>query len=325
MTAAAGEYAVVVPTLGRPSLAALLDSLAGQPGDGPTEVVLVDDRREAGAALETQVPPRLTDRVPVRVLPGMGRGPAAARNLGWRVARSPWVVFLDDDVVLTSDWSRRLQDDLRHADADVAAVQARNEVPLPRTRRPTDWERGTAGLASARWVTADMAVRRAARAEVHGFDERVPRAYREDADLAARLRRAGWRLRVGQRTTTHPVRPEPGWWASVRAQRGNADDALMRRLHGRRWREVTEAGHGRLPWHLATTACALAGAALGGAAVLARGRTRDRLASGAALGATAWLALTADFVRRRVAPGPRDPQEVSRMVASSLVLPLAAT
>ena len=42
-----------------------------------------------------------------------------------------------------------------------------------------------------------MAYRRAALESVHGFDERFPRAYREDADLAVRVRRAGWRLTRG--------------------------------------------------------------------------------------------------------------------------------
>ena len=325
MRTAVAEYAVVVPTLGRPSLDALLGSLGAQADHRPTEVVLVDDRPDGRPPLWSRGRQALGPRVPVRVLPGMARGPAAARNLGWRVCRTPWVVFLDDDVVLPGDWSRLLVDDLDHAAPDVAAVQGRIVVPLPRTRRPTDWERGTAGLATASWITADMAVRRAALAAVHGFDERFRRAYREDADLAARLRAAGWRLQVGTRTTTHPVRPEPGWRASVGAQRGNADDALMHRLHGPGWRGLVRAPRGRLPWHVATTTFGLAGAVLAVVAALARGERRKGSWRGALLCATGWLGLTADFARRRVAPGPRTPREVSRMVASSLVLPFAAT
>ena len=79
-----------------------------------------------------------------------------------------------------------------------------------------------------------MAYRRAALESVHGFDERFPRAFREDADLAAPG--PGRRLAAeprAARTTTHPVRPADRW-VSVRVQAGNADDALMRALHGRR-------------------------------------------------------------------------------------------
>ena len=43
----------------------------------------------------------------------------------------------------------------------------------------------------ASWITADMTYRRSALAEVGGFDERFPRAFREDADLALRLQAGG--------------------------------------------------------------------------------------------------------------------------------------
>ena len=101
--------------------------------------------------------------------------------------------------------------DLAGQPAQVAGVQGVIDVPLPPDRRPTDWERGTAGLATARWITADMAYRRRALIAAGGFDERFPRAFREDADLALRLLDQGWRLRQGQRSTTHPVRPAPRW------------------------------------------------------------------------------------------------------------------
>src|SRR5690606_442908 len=71
---------LVVPTLGRPSLVHLLTALdrAGPP-PMPVEVLVVDDRRN-GEPL--RLPP-VAGAVP-RLLAGGGRGPAAARNLGWR-------------------------------------------------------------------------------------------------------------------------------------------------------------------------------------------------------------------------------------------------
>ncbi len=313
------EYAVVIPSLGRPSLHVLLKTLAVQRCP-PAEVVVVDDRRSAPTPLELTVPLELqTDAgwAP-RVVRGFGRGPAAARNLGWQLSSPGWVCFLDDDVELPPEWSQQLVDDLVHCDANVGGCQAQLSVPLPTHRRPTDWERGTFGLQRAAWATADMAYRREALQQVHGFDERFPRAYREDADLALRVQDAGWRLMRGKRTTLHPVRPADDL-VSLRVQRGNADDALMQRLHGAGWRTRADAPAGRLRWHALITA-----AAAGAGVALLAGRPRT-----AAAAAVVWAGLTAEFAWRRLAPGPRPTQdqfvpELRRMLVTSAAIPPAA-
>ena len=48
---------------------------------------------------------------------------------------------------------------------------------------------------------------------------------------------------AGERWITHPVRPVDRW-VSVRVQAGNADDVLMRRLHGPDWRRRADAAAG---------------------------------------------------------------------------------
>jgi glycosyltransferase involved in cell wall biosynthesis len=302
---------IVVPTLGRPSLSTLLDELA--PADGvltmPVELILVDDRSDRSTPL-VRVPPALA---PITtVVPGRAAGPAAARNAGWRAGAYPWVAFLDDDVVPGPDWLVALEEDLDVDDA-VVGVQGVIEVPLPADRRPTDWERVTRGLADGRWITADMAYRRSALAAVGGFDERFPRAFREDADVAFRLRRAGGALCVGRRRVTHPVRPESPW-VSLRTQAGNADDARLRRLYGPRWRERLEVPPGRRRRHALVTAAGIV--ALGALAGRSRGA---RIVAG--LAGAAWLAGTAEFGWARIAPGPRTPAEVTRMVVTSALIP----
>lgn len=324
------SYSIVVPTVGRPQLGALLASVraACAAGPRPVDVVVVDDR----PVVDERPNPPLdlgSDPVPdVRVLRTGGRGPAAARNTGWRSVRTEWVAFLDDDVVVPGRWAVALEKDLATAGPGVGGVQGRIVVPLPR-HRPTDLERNTAGLESAAWATADMAYRRTALEAVHGFDERFPRAYREDADLALRVRAAGWDLRRGVRYVEHPVRPADGM-ASVRAQAGNADDALLRTLHGRDWRRLTAAGKGRMPWHVATVAAGVT--ALGGtlaAAVRPGARHAGAARVTAALSAAAWVGLTGAFAVRRLAPGPRPGDEgygpeVRRMIVTSSLIPFAA-
>lgn len=373
------RFEIVIPTVGRPSLARLLDRL-GDVAAG-ARVWVVDDRpgspvatgvlsanaadgpgggrsaskEDAAEVLSARASDGLgdgrsasTEDVPhrgsldVTVLRSGGRGPAAARNLGWRAGSAPWVVFLDDDVLPGERWGELLLADLDAAEADAArsngdlrvytthkppllpgsgsgtrvvgGVQGRIRVPLPDDRRATDWERNVAGLERARWATADLAYRREALEQVGGFDERFRRNYREDADLGLRVVAAGWSIVTGEREVAHPVGPTR-WYASIARQRGNADDALMRRLHGPEWRERAAAPPGRLPRHATAAAAGVAAAAL---AALPRRR------AAAALAGAVWAAGTAEFAWARIAPGPRTPGEVASMVATSAAIPFAA-
>ncbi|WP_309232826.1 HAD-IIIA family hydrolase [Blastococcus sp. TML/C7B] len=106
-------------------------------------------------------------------------------------------------------------------------------------------------------------------------------------------------------------------WVSARVQAGNADDVLMRRLHGPGWRAPHRANAplGRRPQHTAVTAAAVAAAGLA-----LSGRPRAALAA-----AGAWAAGTAEFAWRRIAPGPRTRDEVRTMLATSAVIPPLAT
>ena len=312
---------VVVPTTGRRSLGALLEALAAGRGPKPGRVLLVDDRKDAGEPLLPAGPPAsLAGRVETLRAgeagspAAGGRGPAAARNRGWRASVAEWVVFLDDDVVPDPDWPERLFADLASLGPEVAGSQGRLRVPLPEDRRPTDWERNVKGLEGALWVTADMAYRRDVLEEVGGFDERFGRAYREDVDLGLRVRRAGYRIERGRRSAGHPVRPADPF-VSVRLQAGNADDALVRALHGPGWREEAGVPRGRRPLHALVTA---AGAL--GAVGLLSGRRRL-----GALGVLGWIAGTAEFAWGRIAPGPRTRDEVATMVLTSALIPAAAT
>ena len=74
------SISLVVPTLGRPSLAVLLDALAGQLADLPeVEILLVDDRRDDTG--ELAVPGPLTAYT--KVLTGRGMAVRGARHRCW--------------------------------------------------------------------------------------------------------------------------------------------------------------------------------------------------------------------------------------------------
>ena len=292
-------YDVVVPTVGRPSLGRLLGSLDASEGPLPGRVFVVDDRRDRSRTLALGDLHELGERI--CVVASAAAGPAAARNRGWIRSRAPWIAFLDDDVVVEPAWRRKLVADFATCAATDAGSQGRVTVPIAAGRLPTDWERNVRGLENARYITADCAYRRSALCELDGFDERFPRAYREDAEFALRLLARGRSISIGQRRIAHPVRPA-GAWISLRLQAGNADDALMRALHGSDWFERAGAQRGRFARHARTVA-------YGGAALT--------------FGAF-WAASTAQFAWERIAPGPRDAREIATMLVTSAAIPFAA-
>src|SRR4051812_46486656 len=93
---AIASVSVVVPSVGRERLAAVVAAALADPAT--TEVVVVADRDPArvDAVLRAS---GLDADARVVVLAGAGRGPAAARQDGITRARGDLIVLLDDDVV----------------------------------------------------------------------------------------------------------------------------------------------------------------------------------------------------------------------------------
>ncbi len=172
-------------------LAALLASLREQDLQETFEVVVVDDgsRDHTSSVLAVEQRRGVLD---LRVIVHQrARGPAAARNAGWRAARAPFVAFTDDDCTVVPGWLRSLHAAWAHEEARI--VQGR-VVPDPaEDDRNGPFSRSLrVGSLGPFFQTANVAYGRTLLERVGGFDEAtfsVPGG--EDADLAHRCFAAG--------------------------------------------------------------------------------------------------------------------------------------
>lgn len=300
------RISVVIPTYRRPDLLArCLGAVLRQGLEREAyEIIVVDDgrdeatRRVVDAMAADRDAPMLRYTVPTGT-----RGPAGARNAGWRCARGALVAFTDDDTVPEPDW---LAEGERAAQGRIA-VCGRVVVP-PLSEPPTDHELMTRGLESAEFVTANAFVWRDALERVGGFDERFTRAWREDSDLQFRLGQLGEVVRIDAAAVLHPVRPER-WGVCLRQQRNTFFDALLYKKHPRLYRERIRR---MPPWNyylivvLVPAAAVLAGA----------GESASALA---ALALAALLILQVAWKRLRRTS--HDPSHVAEMLATSALIP----
>lgn len=189
------ELSVVIPTLGRrPTLARVLDRLAAQRGVPPGAF-------ETVVALDAAAP-----ALPEGAVRGARPGASSARNAGWRAARAPVVLFLDDDVL--PDLGLVARHLAAHAERPAVEDAVLGDVRWAAELRVTPFmrwlERGLQfdfgsivgeDAGPTRLYTANASVKRALLERVGGFDEeRLPFGY-EDLDLGLRLAAHGLRLR----------------------------------------------------------------------------------------------------------------------------------
>ena len=188
------DVTVVVPVRDRPrQLARLLAALPGLP------VVVVDD----GSADQASIRAVAEEFGAVLLRHERSAGPAAARNSGLAVARTPLVAFVDSDVVPVPGWLGVLRRHLDDAAVGVVGPRVLGGEPRPDDSWLCRYEAARSSLdlgprpapvrplgRVAYLPSAALLVRRSA---CPVFDETMRVA--EDVDLVWRVHQAGWRVR----------------------------------------------------------------------------------------------------------------------------------
>lgn len=181
------DVSVVLSTHDRPArLASLLASLAEQTlGRERLEVVVVDDAsaQDTVALLERTL--KAGELALTVISRSRSRGPAVARNEGWRAARAAVIAFTDDDCEATPEW---LEQGLRACRAHPGAiVQGRTEPHPSELDRLGPFTRTmSVERAGPFYQTCNMFYPRDLLERLDGFDETFTAPGGEDTDLAWR-------------------------------------------------------------------------------------------------------------------------------------------
>lgn len=208
------RVAVVVATYSRAHLLPRLVTALEQQRHPPDfEVVIVDDgsKDETWDTLQRLAASSSITIRPVR-LPA-NRGPAAARNQGWRAADADYVAFTDDDCAPEPDWLQDLVAGLREADI----VQGRTIPDPQQSAQMGPFSRSLSiSTEDGFYQTCNIGYRRPTLERAGGFDETFRFPAGEDTNLA-------WRARAAGATTCfrpdavvrHAVRPS-SWTSAAR-------------------------------------------------------------------------------------------------------------
>jgi glycosyltransferase involved in cell wall biosynthesis len=179
---------IVIPTRNRPELLSkCLESLASEGLDRTdTEVIVVDDASESGAAEKTRV--LCESRGARRIRLEKRTGASFARNCGINASSGEWIAFLDDDVRVAAGWYSHLRDLLGTTAAEIAGIEGRVIAEGDGL-----WDREVQNETGGLYLTCHIVYRASVLKRIAGFDEhfnaQIPSC--EDHELASRILRWG--------------------------------------------------------------------------------------------------------------------------------------
>lgn len=232
------KISIVVPTYNRTALLArCIDALTAQDfNSADYEIIVVTDGpTDASIQLVELAAYRYSGHNISICSTPVKKGPAAARNFGWQCAKGDLVVFTDDDCIPSPHWLSAYWQIYSRQVNEMVAFNGPVRVPLQGT--PTDYEKNTARLEAAEFITANCACSRSALEVIGGFDEAFAMAWREDSDLHFKLIEAGISIiHVPAALVMHPVRSAM-FGVSLKEQKKSMYNALLFKKYPRLYRQ----------------------------------------------------------------------------------------
>jgi glycosyltransferase involved in cell wall biosynthesis len=233
------------------------------------------------------------------------KGPAAARNYGWLHARGQLIAFTDDDCIPDKHWIASFYN--RYTAGQDIAFTGRTIVPI--SKYPTDYERNTAGLQTADFITANCCTTKTALEKTGGFDEQFTMAWREDSDLEFKLIKENIPIvRIDEAIVVHPVRQAP-WGISIKEQKKTMFNALLYKKYPELYKQKIRQVSPVMYYGIISGFLVMLGGVL--------------LKSGIMLivGGFLWKTLTGAFIVKRIRKTRFTFTHVSEMVVTSVIIP----
>jgi GT2 family glycosyltransferase len=218
------------------------------------------------------------------------------------------IAFTDDDCIPDKRWLNEIWNNINHFGYDAIT----GKVIVPHATRPTDHEKNTAGLETAEFITANCACTKNALLRAGGFDEQFPLAWREDSDLEFKLIRENITIRrIDSAIVTHPVR-QTKWGISIRDQKKTQYNALLYKKFPDLYREKIQPIPPVLYYAIVISF------------ILMLSGLGARSHWMALTGCYLWIALTFNFIVKRLYTTSLSTSHVIEMVFTSFVIPFSS-
>lgn len=203
---------VIIPVYNRPDeVQELLDSLTMQVLKEETEVIVVDDGSQARS---DEVVKRFEDQLDIKYIYQDNKGPGGARNEGAKHAVGHYLIFLDSDCVLPTDYLKKVQEHLKgdpldcfggpdRAHAFFTPIQKAISYSMTSVFTTGGIRGGKKKMDSFYPRSFNLGVRRDVFLEVGGFSDM---RYGEDIDFSMSVKEKGYRVGLVEDTFVYHKR-----------------------------------------------------------------------------------------------------------------------